>query len=310
MRNQSKINELFLSGISAHAALQLPLFLIFLVIYLLTIIWNSLIIVLIVTDSHLHVPMYFFLGNLAGIDLCFSSVTVPRMLFDLHTKTRNISIKACITQFFFFIFFAGCEDCLLSAMSYDRYTAICRPLHYTQIMSWKVCVQLMTIVWCLGFIHSYIHTLNASNLTFCGSDIIESFFCDLPQLFRISCSDISINVLLIFLVGGFLAVGSLILTILSYVYILKTVLKIQTKGNRSKIFSTCTSHLTVMFLYYISGLFNYFWQCAGHTFSGDKIVAVFYAVILPLLNPLVYSLRNQEIRTAFQRVFRKILPPR
>ncbi|XP_040211676.1 olfactory receptor 1019-like [Rana temporaria] len=309
MRNQSILNDIFLSGFSDIPALQLPLFLIFLLIYLLTIVWNSLIVVLVVTDSHLHVPMYFFLGNLASLDLCFSSVTVPRMLFDLLTKTRNISIKACITQVFFFIFFAGCEDCLLSVMSYDRYTAICRPLHYTQIMSWKVCVQLMTIVWCLGFIHSLVHTLNASTLTFCGSDIIESFLCDLPQLFQISCSDIFINILLIFLLGGILAFGSLILTILSYVYILKTVLKMQAKGN-SKVFSTCTSHLTVMFLYYSFGLFNYFWQSAGHKFSGDKIVSVFYTVILPLLNPLVYSLRNQEIRTAFQNVFRKILPLR
>ncbi|XP_073490849.1 olfactory receptor 8G17-like [Aquarana catesbeiana] len=310
MRNQSILNELFLSGLSDLPVLQLPLFLIFLLIYLLTLILNLLTIVLIVTDSHLKVPMYFFVGNLAVLDLCCSSVTIPRILFDLHTNTRRISIKACITQVFFFIFFAGCEDLLLVVMSYDRYTAICQPLHYTQLMSWKVCVQLVSIVCCLSFTQSLVHTLYAFKLTFCGSDIIESFFCDLPQLFHISCSDIFINILLVFLSGGILGSGALTLTILSYVYIFTTVLKIQAKGNRSKVFSTCNSHLTLLFMNYGSAMFNYFWQSAGHHFFGDKSVAIFYTVILPLLNPLIYSLRNQDFRTAFQSVFRKIFPPK
>ncbi|XP_040211468.1 olfactory receptor 1019-like [Rana temporaria] len=310
MRNQSLLNELFLSGISAFPTLELTFFLFFLLIYLLTLIWNSLIIVLIVTSSHLHVPMYFFLGNLAGLDLCYSSVTVPRMLFDLLTKTRKISITACITQFFFFMFFAGSEVSLLAVMSYDRYSAICQPLHYTQIMSWRVCVQLMTIVWCVGFTNSLVHTLHAFKLTFCGSDIIESFFCDLPIILQISCSDININILLIFVFGSLLGFGSLILTFLPYVYIVKTVLKIQAKGNRSKVFSTCTSHLTVVFIFFGSGMFNYFWSSSSHHFSGEKVVSVFYTVIVPLLNPVIYSLRNQDFITAFQSVFRKIFPPK
>ncbi|XP_073490847.1 olfactory receptor 5AR1-like [Aquarana catesbeiana] len=308
MRNQSMLNELFLSGLSDLPSLQLPLFLFFLLIYLLTFIWNMLTIVLIVTDSHLHIPMYFFLGNLASLDLCYSSLTVPRMLFDLHTKTRKISIKVCITQLFFFIFCAGCEDSLLAIMSYDRYIAICKPLHYTQIMSWKVCVQLVSIGCCLSFTHSLVHTLYAFKLTFCGSGIIESFFCDLPQLFHISCSDIYINIQLVFLLGGIFGGGSLTVIILSYVYIFKTVLKIQAKGNRSKVFSTCNSHLTLLFMYYGSAMFSYFWQSAGHNFFGDKVLSIIYAVILPLLNPLIYSLRNQDFRTAFQRVFKKIFP--
>ncbi|XP_040211482.1 olfactory receptor 1019-like [Rana temporaria] len=308
MRNQSILNELFLYGLSDLPALQLPLFLFFLLIYLLTFIWNFLTIVLIVTDSRLHVPMYFFLGNLAGLDLCYSSLTVPRILFDLHTKTRTISIKACITQLFFFLFFAGFEAFLLAVMSYDRYIAICKPLHYPQIMNWKVCVQLMSIVWCLSFTQSLVHTLNAFKLIFCGSDIIESFFCDLPQLFQISCSDISINNLLVFILGSFFGGGSLILTLLSYVYIFKAVLKIQAKGNRSKVFSTCNSHLSLLFMYYGSAMFNYFWQSAGRHFFGDKVLSILYAVFLPLLNPLIYSLRNKDFRTAFQSVFGKIFP--
>ncbi|XP_077306044.1 olfactory receptor 5B12-like [Lithobates pipiens] len=301
MRNQTI--GFVLSGLSDLPALQLPLFLFFLLIYLLTVIWNLLIISLIVTDSHLHVPMYFFLGNLAGLDLCCSSVTGPRMLFDLHTKTRNITITACITQVFCFISLAASEIFLLAVMSYDRYTAICQPLHYTQIMSWKVCVQLASAVWCLGFTYSLVHTLCALRLSFCGSHIIESFFCDLPQLFQISCSDIYINILLIFLLGGFIGVGSLILTIFPYVYIFKTVLKMKVKGKRSKVFSTCTSHLTVVFVFYFSVFFNYLRPSTNNHFAADKVVSVFYTAIVPLFNPLIYSLRNQDIRTAFHNVF-------
>ncbi|XP_018428853.1 PREDICTED: olfactory receptor 5B12-like [Nanorana parkeri] len=303
MRNQTILNELFLSGLSDIPALQLPLFLFFLLIYLLTLIWNLLIISIIVSDSHLHTPMYFFLGNLASLDLCFSSVTVPRMLFDLLTQRRKITITACITQVFFFIFLAPSEAVLLAVMSYDRYTAICQPLHYTQIMNWKVCVQLASIVWCFGSSYSLVHTLCALNLTFCESNIVESFFCDLPQLLQISCSDIYINILLIFVLGGFLVAGSLTLTILPYVYIFKTVLKIQVKGKRSKVFSTCSSHLTVVFIFYFSGSFDFFRPDTNNHFPADKALPVFYTVIVPLLNPLIYSLRNQDLRTAFQLFF-------
>ncbi|XP_040211675.1 olfactory receptor 1019-like [Rana temporaria] len=308
MGNQTILKELILSGFSDLPALRLPFFLFFLLIYLMTLIWNSLIIVLVVTSSHLHVPMYFFLGNLAGLDLCCSSLTVPRMLFDLLTKTRKISIQACITQVFFFIFCATSEVSLLAVMSYDRYSAICLPLHYTQIMSWKVCGQLMSIVCCLSFTNSLVHTLHAFNLTFCGSDIIESFFCDLPQLLQISCSDIHINVLLLFIFGGSITIGCLTLTFLSYVYIFQTVLKMKVGGGRRKVFSTCTPHLTVMFIFYGSVFFNYFQLNESHRFAGNKGVSVFYTVILPLLNPLIYSLRNQDIRKASRNVLKKILP--
>ncbi|XP_018428856.1 PREDICTED: olfactory receptor 5B12-like [Nanorana parkeri] len=303
MGNQTILKEFFLSGLSDIPALQLPLFLFFLLIYILTITWNLLIISLIVSDSHLHTPMYFFLGNLASLDLCCSSVTVPRMLFDLHTQRREITKTACITQVFFFLLFADAEVFLLAVMSYDRYTAICRPLHYIQIMNWKVCVQLASIAWCVGFSYSLVQTLYALKLTFCESAIIESFLCDLPPLLQISCSDIYINILLIFILGGFLGVGSLTLTILPYVYIFKTVLKIQVKGKRSKVFLTCSSHLTVVFIFYFSGFFDYFRSGTNNHYAADKVVSVFYTVIVPLLNPLIYSLRNQDLRTAFQSGF-------
>ncbi|KAM5152790.1 olfactory receptor 5B12-like [Mantella aurantiaca] len=307
MKNQTILRELFLSGLSDLLALQVPLFIFFLLIYLLTLIWNLLIISLIVTDSHLHTPMYFFLGNLASMDLCCSSVTVPRMLFDFHIKRRKITITACMTQVFFFIFFVTSEVFLLAVMSYDRYTAICQPLHYTQIMRWKACVGLVSWAGCMGFIHALVHTLKALELKFCVSNIIESFFCDLPQLIQISCSDIYTNVLLVFLFGIFFGFGSLILTLLPYVYILRTVLKIQVKGKRSKVFSTCTSHLTVVFILYCSAMFHYFWPNTNHHYAGDKVLPIFYTVITPLLNPLIYCLRNQDFRTAFHNVFRKIV---
>ncbi|XP_018429992.1 PREDICTED: olfactory receptor 146-like [Nanorana parkeri] len=311
MGNQTILNELFLSGLSDIPALQLPLFLFFLLIYLLTITWNLLIIFLVVINSHLHTPMYFFLGNLAALDLCCSSVTVPRMLFDLLTQRRKITVTSCMTQCFFFLSFASSEPILFSVMSYDRYTAVCQPLHYMLIMNWKVCIQLASIVWCLGFTNASIHTLGALNLTFCESDIVESFFCDLPQLLQISCSDIFINILLIFIMGVFIVAGSLTLTILPYVSIFKTVLKIQFKGKRSKVFSTCSSHLMVVFIFYCSIMFNYFRPNTNNHFFADKVVSVFYTVIVPLLNPLIYSLRNQDFRKAFQSVFfNKIFPPK
>ncbi|XP_073490788.1 olfactory receptor 8G17-like [Aquarana catesbeiana] len=306
MGNGTILNEFFLSGLSDLPALKLPLFLFFLLIYLLTILWNLLIVVLIVPNSHLHVPMYFFLGNLASLDLCCSSVTVPRMLFDLLTKKRKISMTACLTQVFFFVVFGISNSLLLAVMSYDRYTAICQPLHYTQIMSWKACVQLVSIMWCLGLTSALIHTLCALKLTFCWSDVIESFFCDLPELLRISCSDTFINILLVFFLVSFFGGGALILTVLSYVSIFKTVLKMQIKGKISKVFSTCISHLTVVSLFYGSGFFNYFQSSASHHLPGDKVVPVFYTVIVPLLNPLIYSLRNQDFIAVFKHVIRKI----
>ncbi|KAM9305303.1 LOW QUALITY PROTEIN: olfactory receptor 5B12-like [Gastrophryne carolinensis] len=298
MVNQTVLSELFLSGLSDLPSLQLPLFLLFLLIYLLTLTWNLLIISLIVTDSHLQTPMYFFLRNLAHLDLCSSSVTVPRMLFDLLTQKRLITTRACLTQFFLFFFLSSCEILLLAVMSYDRCVAICRPLHYIQIMCWRVCVQLASGTWFVGFIHSLVHSLHSLKLTFCGSNKIKSFFCDLPELFQISCSDILINVLLIFLEGGFLTVVSMMMTFLPYV--IKTVLKIRVEGNKSKVFSTCSSHLAVVSIFYGSSMFNYFRPSGGNQFAGDKVVSVFYTVITPLLNPLIYSLRNQDLKSAFR----------
>ncbi|KAM9304982.1 olfactory receptor 8D1-like [Gastrophryne carolinensis] len=305
MGNQTVLSLFYLSGLSGLQSLQLPLFIFFLPVYLLIFIWNLLIISLIITDTHLHTPMYFFLGNLASVDLCFSSVTIPRMLIDLITKRRMITLAACLTQIFYFLSFAICEIVLLTVMSYDRYVAVCHPLQYLQIMRWQTCVLLASAVWFLGFICSFPHTALALKLTFCKSNIIEGFYCDLPQLLQISCSDVRINIFLIFLVGGFFTFGCLILTFLPYVYIFKSVLKIQVKVNKKKVFSTCSSHLTVVSIFYGTLLFNYFSSGAGSHFSVRKVVSVIYTVVTPLVNPLIYSLRNQDFKRAYQDLFIK-----
>ncbi|OCT64622.1 hypothetical protein XELAEV_18045721mg [Xenopus laevis] len=256
MVNETVLSEFILSGLSDLEGLQLPLFLFFLFIYLMTVISNSVILLLVCKDSHLKTPMYFVLGCLACLDMCCSSVTAPRMPYDIHTKRRVISMAACITQLFFFIYFAICEMFLLAVMSYDR------------------------------------------------SNIVENFFCDLPQLFQLSCTDISINMLVILLLGVFLGVGSLAMTFLPYIRIFATVLNIQEKNMKQKAFSTCITHLAVVFIFYGTLLFNYFRPATNYNFTQGRLVSVFYTVFMPLLNPYVYSLRNQEFKTALRRTLK------
>ncbi|KAM4622315.1 olfactory receptor 1G1-like [Discoglossus pictus] len=293
------LSEFILSGFSNHLNFQHQLFLLFLLIYLMTLAWNLLILFLILTDFHLHTPMYFFLGNLASVDICYSSVTAPRILFDLHTQSLRISKTACISQIFFFLSFICSEACLLAVMSCDRYVAICRPLHYMQIMEWKVCTNMALGVWIIGIAYSMVHTLCILRLHFCGLNIIDSFFCDLPQLLKISCNDASINNMLLFLLGGLYTLTCFVITFFPYVSIFSTVLRIQAKNQRLKAFSTCTSHLTVVFILYGTSVFNYFFPSTS--LRADIPASVCYTLMSPLLNPLVYCLRNQDIKAALRR---------
>ncbi|KAM9305092.1 olfactory receptor 5V1-like [Gastrophryne carolinensis] len=296
MGNQTVITELYLSGFSDLPSLQLPLFLLFLLLYLLTLTWNLLIIILIVTDSHLHTPMYFFLGHLASLDISCSSVIIPRMLFDLLSKKKLISIGTCMVQIFFFFSFVTSELCLLSVMSYDRYVAICHPLHYMQMMRWKLCIQLVATSWIFGSCYSLVFVLFAIKLTFCASNIIESFFCDLPELLKIACGGVSKNVLLTVTLGSIVDFGTLLMTFLPYVSILKTVLKMPV--NKSKVFSTCSSHLTVVFFFYTSATINYLCPKPKVRYLFDKVASLIYTVLTPMFNPVIYSLRNQELGRA------------
>uniref|UniRef100_A0A6I8S7Y5 Olfactory receptor n=1 Tax=Xenopus tropicalis TaxID=8364 RepID=A0A6I8S7Y5_XENTR len=301
MGNETLLSMLVLSGLSDLQCLQLPLFLFFLLLYLMTMISNVIILLSICMDSHLKTPMYFFLGCLACLDMCCSSVTAPRMLFDIHTKIRVISVEACITQLFFFIFFVIAEVFLLAVMSYDRYIAICYPLHYMQLMHSRLCVQMLSGILFLALVYSLVHTLCVLRLHFCGSNIVESFFCDLPQLFKLSCTDTTVNILLIILLGG---VMGLAMTFIPYIRIFVTVLNIKEKNMRQKAFSTCISHLAVVFIFYGTLFFNYFRPATNYHFTEGRLISVFYTVFTPLLNPFVYSLRNQEFQSALRRVLR------
>ncbi|KAG8433612.1 hypothetical protein GDO86_017800 [Hymenochirus boettgeri] len=307
MENQTVLNMLVLSGLSDHPSLQLPLFLVFLLVYLMTLTGNLLIVLLICTDSHLQTPMYFFLGTLACLDMGYSSVTIPRMLIDFHTQKRLISIQACITQVFFIVFFSTSETSLLAVMSYDRYVAICHPLHYTQIMHWKTCVLLVLGVLVFSLVHSLVHVLLLLKLTFCRLNPLQSFFCDLPQLLLVSCSDTFINVLLILILAILVGGGIFSLTFCPYIIILNTIMKMQSKAMRSKAFSTCSSHLTVVLLFYGTGLFSYFHQNAKDHSAMDKVASIFYTVLTPLVNPLIYSLRNKIIKISLKSIICRLI---
>ncbi|OCT61833.1 hypothetical protein XELAEV_18047863mg [Xenopus laevis] len=286
MKNHTTVNMLVLAGLSDLPSLQLPLFLVFLLIYLMTLTGNLLILLLIFTDSHLHTPMYFFLGTLACLDMSYSSVTVPRMLFDLLRELRIIYVRSCITQAFFFFFFAVSELTVLAVMSYDRYIAIC------------------LLVFSAAY--SLVHTLFLIKLTFCLPNVLQSFFCDLPQLLEVSCSDTFINVLLIFLTGTLSGVGILGVTFYPYIFIISTVLKMTSKHTRSKAFSTCSSHLTVVFILYTTIFYNYFRANANDHLVEDKVASVFYAILTPSLNPVIYSLRNQELKLSLRRALQRL----
>ncbi|KAG8431121.1 hypothetical protein GDO86_019394 [Hymenochirus boettgeri] len=301
MENQTTPYRLVLSGLSDLPSTQLPLFLVFLLVYLMTLTGNLLIVLWICTDSHLQTPMYFFLGTLACLDMGYSSVTTPRMLFDFHTQKRLISIQACITQIFFFVFFSMSELFLLAVMSYDRYVAICRPLHYTQIMHHKACVLLSLGVLMFSLVYSLVHVLLLLTLTFCSLNPLQSFFCDLSQLLLVSCSDTFINELLILILAIFLGGGIFALTFCPYIIILNTIMKMKSKAMRSKAFSTCSSHLTVVFIFYGTALFSYFHPNAKDHSAVDKVASVFYTVLTPLVNPLIYSLRNKGIKISLKR---------
>ncbi|XP_040217057.1 olfactory receptor 1G1-like [Rana temporaria] len=303
MRNVTEISSLTLVGLSDHPLTMNGLFVFFLFIYLMTLITNLLIFFLVLTDYNLHNPMYFFLANLAFLDMSYSSVTAPRILFDLVTKSRSISIPACISQVFFYVSFISSEPFLLSAMSYDRYIAICHPLHYTLIMSWRVCTRMASLVWVAGWSISLAHTLLLLRLSFCRTSSIHNFFCDLPHLYQITCTDPFINMVAVFLSGASDGLGAILLTFIPYVYIIRTILRIRSKTGKRKAFSTCTSHLTVVFIFYGSLIFIYFVPSSSDMITLNKLFTVISALINPLLNPLIYSLRNKDLMEALMRSY-------
>ncbi|XP_077323671.1 olfactory receptor 1G1-like [Lithobates pipiens] len=301
MRNMTEISSFTLVGLSDHPLTMNVLFALFLLIYLMTLIINLLIFLLVLTDYNLHNPMYFFLANLAFLDMSYSSVTSPRMLFDLVTRSRSISIPACIVQVFFYISFVCSELFLLSAMSYDRYIAICHPLHYKLMMSWRVCIRMASLVWVAGCSVSLVYTLFLLRLSFCRTSSIHNFFCDVPHLYQITCTDPFINMMVIYLLGGSTGLGAFLLTFFPYVYIFSTILRIRSKTGKKKAFSTCTSHLTVVFIFYGCFIFIYLVPTSNDMVNLNKLFTVITSLINPLLNPLIYSLRNKDLMEALMK---------
>ncbi|XP_006729358.1 olfactory receptor 8S1-like [Leptonychotes weddellii] len=302
--NHSTITEFILIGLSDNPHIEVLVFVLFLGIYLLTMMGNLMMLLVIRTDSRLHTPMYFFLSHLSFLDLCFSSVTEPKLLKDLLSKKKTISVEGCLTQVFFVFITAGTEACLLSVMTCDHYAAICHPLLYGQVMSSQFCVRLVLISWGLASFNSVVILLLALNLDFFMAQTIHNYTCDLPSLFPLSCSDISINIDILICSILLHGLGTFLPTFFSYTRIVSTILSISSTSGRSKAFSTCSSPLTAVTLFFGSGLIHYLMPTSGS--SLDMLSSLQYSAVTPLLNPLIYSLKNQEVKAAV-RTLAKIL---
>ncbi|XP_055982476.1 olfactory receptor 1G1-like [Sorex fumeus] len=306
--NLTSISEFFLLGLSDQPEQQGVLFGLFLFMYMVTIAGNILIILAIVTDAQLHTPMYFFLANLSLSDACFVSTTVPKMLANIWIQNQVISYAGCLSQLYFFMMFVMLEAFLLAAMAYDRYVAICHPLHYVMVMSPGLCLLLVSMCWIMNALHSLLHTLLMNNLNFCADHEIPHFFCDINPLLSLSCTDPFVNKLVIFTVGGLAGLVCVLSLIISYTYIFSTILKIPSAQGKRKAFSTCSSHLSVVSLFFGTPFCVYFSPPSSRSARKGTVASVMYTVVTPMLNPFIYSLRNRDIKYSLRKLicFRKI----
>ncbi|XP_025046810.2 olfactory receptor 2AP1-like [Pelodiscus sinensis] len=305
--NQTTVTEFILLGFGDLPALPILLFLVLLVIYIVTMAGNLLIIALVMTDQHLHTPMYFFLGNLSFLESCYSSAILPRLLAGLLTGNRTISVVGCMTQFFFFCFLATTECYLLAAMAYDRYLAICKPLHYGTRMNGRLCLQLAAGCWISGFLPCTLMISFMSQLVFCGSNEMDHFFCDYAPMLKLSCSDTSLLTLVLYVFSFLDAVSPFLLTVTSYVCVINTILRIPSSTGRQKTFSTCSSHLIIVALFYGTIMIVYMLPKSNTLKALNKVFSVIYTVLTPLANPLIYSLRNREVKEALRNMGRKCM---
>ncbi|XP_029441654.1 olfactory receptor 5A2-like [Rhinatrema bivittatum] len=306
-KNFTIVVEFTLSGLTDHPELQLILFLMFLAIYLFTILGNSLLITTISIDFHLHTPMYFFLSNLSFLDICYTSVTVPKMLETFLFDKTTIFFSSCVTQMFCYVALAATECLLLAVMAYDRYVAICYPLRYQLIMSQKVCILLAVGSWVNGFLNSALHTTLTFQLPFCGSLKIDHYFCDIPPLLKLACVDTSANQIAVMMAGGAISLGSFLLTLISYTFIMSTIVRIRSTEGKLKAFSTCASHLFAVTLFFGTIFFMYLRPSGSYTMETDRVVSVFYTIIIPMLNPVIYSFRNKDVKGAMRKVLETCL---
>ncbi|XP_032140775.1 olfactory receptor 8B12-like [Sapajus apella] len=304
--NSSSVTEFILAGLTDQPGLQIPLFFLFLGFYVVTAVGNLGLITLIGLNSHLHIPMYLFLFNLSLIDFSFSTAIIPKMLMSFVSRKNIISFTGCMTQLFFFCFFVFSESFVLSAMAYDRYMAICNPLLYLVIMSPQVCLLLLLGVYGMGVFGAVAHTGNIVFLTFCADNLVNHYMCDILPLLELSCNGSYINVLVIFIVVT-IGIGVPIVAIfMSYGFILSSILHISSAEGRSKAFSTCSSHIIAVSLFFGSGAFMYLKPPSILPLDQGKVSSLFYTIVVPMFNPLIYSLRNKDVKLALKRTFSRI----
>ncbi|CAD7690117.1 unnamed protein product [Nyctereutes procyonoides] len=300
--NHSTVTEFILAGLTEKPELQLPLFFLFLGIYVVTVVGNLGMIMLIGLSAHLHTPMYYFLSNLSFIDLCHSTVVTPKMLVNFVTQKNITPYSECMTQLYFFLIFAIAECHMLAAMAYDRYAAICNPLLYNVIMSSQICFRLTVGVYILGIVGSTIHTGFMMRLLFCKSNVVNHYFCDLFPLLELSCSSIYINELLVLVLSAFNILTPALTILASYIFILSSILHIRSTEGRSKAFSTCSSHISAVAVFFGSAAFMYLQPSSVSSMDQGKVSSVFYTIIVPMLNPLIYSLRNKDVKFALKKI--------
>ncbi|KAM5184382.1 olfactory receptor 4B1 [Callospermophilus lateralis] len=300
MASANNVTELIITGLFRDPEVQRVCFVLFLPVYLATVVGNGLIVVTVSVSKSLRSPMYFFLGYLSLVEICYSSTVVPKFITDLLAKVKTISLRGCLAQIFFFHFFGVTEILLLVVMAYDRYVAICKPLHYMNIMSRPLCHMLVAGSWLGGFIHSIIQVLITINLPFCGPNVMDHYFCDLQPLFKLACTDTFVEGVTVLANSGLIALCSFLVLVSSYIVILFNLRNRSAEG-RHKALSTCASHITVVTLFFGPAIFLY--MRPSSTFTGDKLVAVFYTVITPMLNPIIYTLRNAEVKVAMRKLW-------
>ncbi|XP_006874058.1 PREDICTED: olfactory receptor 1361-like [Chrysochloris asiatica] len=301
--NQSSVSEFLLLWLSRQPQQQQQLlFGLFLSMYLVTVLGNLLIILAITTDSHLHTPMYFFLSNLSFVDICFSSSTIPKMLTNYILGIQSISFPGCLTQLYFFSVFGYMDNFLLSVMAYDRFVAVCHPLHYTTKMTPQLCALLVSGSWVICILNALLHTLLMARLSFCADNTIPHFFCEISALLDLSCSDTHLNEMMILTEAALIVITTFVCILVSYICITCAVLRVPSTKGKWKAFSTCGSHLAVVFLFYSTVIAVYFNPSSSHSAETDTAVTVLYTVVTPMLNPFIYSLRNKDLKGALRKL--------
>ncbi|XP_027276733.1 olfactory receptor 10AG1 [Cricetulus griseus] len=305
--NVSTLVEFILLGFSDVPSLQWVLFITFLLIYLTILMCNSIIILLAKSDPVLQTPMYFFLSNFSFLEVCYVTATIPRMLMDLYTLKGNISVLACATQMYFVLMLGGTECLLLAAMAYDRYVAICKPLQYSLLMKDKLCLQLVAASWISGIPVEIGQTYQIFSLHFCASNKIDHFFCDIPPLLKLACGDTFVNTVAVYVVAVVFVMVPFLLIIVSYVKIICNIMKLSSAKGRTKAFSTCSSHLIVVVLFYGTASITYLKPKPNESEGMGKVLSLFYTILIPALNPIIYTMRNKDIMMALRKLQNKLL---